>query len=60
MLSSYTEYSNVGIDISCVDINMSWEPTTSIINEYTNKGVNIDVVKNNWKKIQILFKSNKI
>lgn len=50
MLSSYTESSNVGIDISCVDINMSWEPTTSIINEYTNKGINIDVVKNTWKK----------
>ena len=50
MLSSYSENSNVGIDISCVDINMSWEPTPEILNEYISKGVNIDVVKNNWKK----------
>ena len=38
MLSSYSENSNVGIDISCVDINMSWEPTPEILNEYISKG----------------------
>lgn len=51
MLNSYDESHGVGVDISCVDIKMSWEPPLTLQDYYVNQlGKTWEDVITEWKR----------
>jgi len=49
MSNAYSEDSEEGVDISCVDITMYWEPTSETENSYDQSGISPDELSANWK-----------